>query len=80
MSETWRHKKRGTEYQLLGIGKMQSENWYEDNIGWDNIDMREVAVYQGSDAQIWVRPIEEFKDGRFEQVANFPPKPQTHIK
>ena len=25
---THRHKKRGTEYVLIGIGKMQAEHWY----------------------------------------------------
>lgn len=74
-----RHKKRGTHYALLGIGKMQAENWRElvgeqmlvegEEVG-TAVDMREVAIYQSvDDFSIWVRPIEEFNDGRFESLS-----------
>lgn len=69
---THRHKKRGTEYVLIGIGKMQAENWYEPNHGSrvaaGNVDMREVAIYRSATdpTEIWVRPREEFEDGRFQ--------------
>jgi hypothetical protein len=61
---THRHKKRGTEYVLIGIGKMQSEKWYP-------VDMREVAIYRSATdpTEIWVRPREEFEDGRFEALS-----------
>lgn len=64
---THRHVKRGTEYQLIGTGKMQAENWatYSDENGYENADMQEVAIYRGDDSKLWVRPIAEFNDGRF---------------
>jgi hypothetical protein len=64
----YRHKKRGTTYRLVGFGKMQAEHWVS---GRGSVDMREVAIYQSTKdpAEIWVRPREEFEDGRFEQIA-----------
>lgn len=63
-----RHVKRGTEYQLIGTGKMQAEKWYEYPCERpvNSIDMQEVAIYRGDDGQLWVRPVAEFNDGRFE--------------
>ncbi len=74
----YRHKKRGTTYELIGIGKMQAEKWKTPTIQPDkdgvnrwmhvSIDMREVAIYRSTQdpTEIWVRPREEFEDGRFE--------------
>jgi len=73
MIATHRHKKRGTEYVLIGIGKMQAEHWLD----WEfkdadpgSVDMREVAIYRSATdpTEIWVRPREEFEDGRFEAI------------
>lgn len=75
---THRHKKRGTQYVLIGVGKMQAENWREligeqhlvegEEVG-AAVDMREVAIYRSvDDLSLWVRPIEEFNDGRFEPL------------
>jgi hypothetical protein len=76
---THRHKKRGTEYVLIGVGKMQSEDWLvaskrdtgDGSTDWDRVDMREVAIYRSAidPNEIWVRPLEEFNDGRFEALA-----------
>jgi hypothetical protein len=73
---THRHKKRGTEYVLMGVGKMQAENWQVSVDGFDqSIDMREVAIYRSvDDGSLWVRPIEEFNDGRFEALPAAPAK------
>lgn len=74
---THRHKKRGTEYVLIGIGKMQAEDWYlpiDDDEGIPvshaTVNMREVAIYRSATdpTEIWVRPREEFEDGRFEAL------------
>jgi hypothetical protein len=78
MKPTHRHKKRGTEYVLLGYGKMQADGWFEvsADVGpgpcqhMETVDMAEVAVYRSAadPNEIWVRPREEFEDGRFEEI------------
>lgn len=73
---THRHKKRGTKYVLIGIGKMQAENWEEreytasdEPVHGVSVDMREVAVYRSvDDGSLWARPREEFEDGRFDEI------------
>ena len=71
----YRHKKRGSIYELIGFGRMQASNWIEDDreYGGDamftSVDMQEVAIYRTADGnEVWVRPRAEFEDGRFEEL------------
>lgn len=68
---THRHVKRDTDYQLIGTGKMQAEAWFDYASG-ASADMQKVAIYRGDDGQLWVRPIAEFIDGRFEPLSAAP--------
>lgn len=60
----FRHKKRGTVYTLIGVGRAQGEMSDEDS----------VCLYRGEDGGLWVRHQLEFSDGRFEEV---PADPRT---
>jgi len=60
MNGRWRHKKRGTEYTIIGNGLLQSDA--------PILDEHPVVVYRGDDGTIWVRPPTEFFDGRFEMI------------
>lgn len=84
-AERVRHKKRGSEYEVIGVGRMQTEDWSEEVLGADedgrnawvneSIDMREVTIYRSvDDGSLWVRPTEEFNDGRFEALPPFKAK------
>jgi hypothetical protein len=64
--ERVRHLKRGTEYEVLGDGLVQTDTPLKD---YDK-----VVVYQSGE-YIWVRPVSEFRDGRFETIAAAPPPP-----
>ena len=33
-----------------------------------SLDDEPVVIYRGDDGKLWVRPIAEFEDGRFERV------------
>jgi len=69
-----RHKKRGSEYEVIGVGKMQTEDWMireycgaDEPVNGATVDMAEVAIYRSvDDGSLWVRPVKEFNDGRFE--------------
>jgi hypothetical protein len=59
----WRHKKRGSEYKIIGQGKLQVSSHVAA------IDDEWVVIYQNmNDGALWVRPSSEFFDGRFEKV------------
>jgi len=69
----YRHKKRGSECTLIGVGKMQAEHWRDPDVDADydsqRVDMREVTIYRvDKDGSLWARPREEFEDGRFERL------------
>lgn len=56
-----RHKKRGTEYDVLGEADLQTEKPLRD--------YAVVMVYRDpTSGRLWVRPVDEFNDGRFEVV------------
>lgn len=55
----YRHKARGTEYTLIGVGRAHGTLHDEDP----------VVLYRGDDGGLWVRHQAEFSDGRFEEVA-----------
>lgn len=56
----FRHKKRGTTYQVLHSGCLQVDG---------DLDNERVTVYRcEQDGGIWVRPDYEFNDGRFEEL------------
>lgn len=73
---TRRHKKRGSTYIFIGFGRMQAEDWrrlngpfFDDASDLLPADMAEVAIYQAvEDGSLWVRPREEWEDGRFEPI------------
>lgn len=56
----FRHKVRGSTYELLMLGKLEH-------------DLEPVVIYRAeSGGQIWVRPTLEFFDGRFERLVDTP--------
>ena len=76
-AKRYHHKKRGSTYRLIGIGKVQSDHWYErearqEDDGSDaftEVDMAEVVIYRADeDNSLWARPTTEFNDGRFEEI------------
>jgi len=63
----WLHRKSGGTYYVLAVGKIEA-------------DLIPAVVYQSTyDDKVWVRPLANFMDGRFEQTpdprAALTPKP-----
>jgi hypothetical protein len=56
-----KHKKRGGTYEVVGYGEIQTDT----PLG----DYAKVVVYRDETAgHIWIRPVSEFGDGRFEEL------------
>lgn len=60
---THRHKKRGSTYQVVAVGRLQASAPF---------DNERVVIYRGEDGQYWARPTYEFYDGRFEALPSSP--------
>ncbi len=58
--ELWKHIKTGGLYEEVGLGELQTTEPIKD--------MTAVVIYRGQDGGLWVRPVEEFHDGRFSKV------------
>lgn len=56
--ERYRHKKRGTVYEVIGEAELQMNT---DNL----VDGSQMMVYRGEDGKLWCRHYDEFHDGRF---------------
>ncbi|WWT39561.1 hypothetical protein [Microcystis phage Mae-JY02] len=70
VKERVQHKKRGSTYRVLGRGKVQTDT--------PLTDYAEVVVYQAeADGTVWVRPVSEFKDGRFAALEPVTPAPDA---
>jgi hypothetical protein len=63
---THRHVKRGTDYEVVAEGLMQTA---VSRGAWDDLPM---TIYRGEDGKWWARPTTEFRDGRFEALLQQP--------
>lgn len=80
-----RHKKRNTTYRVLGLAEVQvstgnvhlflnEDGEIEKRKCQIIYDGRQLTVYQDEQSnKLWVRPSDEFEDGRFEDVTTTEP-------
>ncbi|HML29892.1 MAG: DUF1653 domain-containing protein [Ancylobacter novellus] len=63
----FRHRKRGSTYTVVANATLQTSSPIADDAS--------VVIYQSEDGKLWVRPVDEFFDGRFEELSlkNAPP-------
>jgi hypothetical protein len=59
ITELWRHKKRGTVYEVVGLAELQSSTGRPEDGSF-------LVLYKGEDGKLWAREQSEFQDGRFE--------------
>lgn len=62
MGPRYRHKKRGTEYEVIAVAELQCASGLNPSEG-DGL-----MIYRGDDGKVWARIADEFHDGRFELV------------
>lgn len=62
--QVYRHVKRGTDYEHVGLALLQCEY----AIGEGSV----LVIYKGGDGRLWARPHDEFHDGRFVRLALAP--------
>jgi hypothetical protein len=60
--EVYRHRARGTCYTVVGRANLQTDRPIGDDEG--------LVIYRAKDGQLWARTVREFRDGRFERLAN----------
>lgn len=60
--QRFRHFKRGTEYEVIGIAELQASQPQQEHA--------RLAIYRGDDGKLWARNTGEFSDGRFELLAH----------
>jgi hypothetical protein len=56
----FRHVKRQTTYVEIGRGEVQSDSTITEG------DI--LVIYVGTDGKLWLRPANEFDDGRFDLI------------
>jgi len=56
----YKHKQRGTDYMHVGYGQVQTNKPLKDN--------ESIVAYMDEDGKIWIRSVDEFYDGRFEEI------------
>lgn len=62
MLTLYRHKKRGSVYELVGVGQLQAS---DISLLKDDAPM---TIYEDETGKLWVRHRDEFLDGRFEEI------------
>ena len=63
IGSVWKHKQRGSTYRVLKTVPLQS-----NDRAWDNCKLV-LYVSEKDVTELWVRPVEEFMDGRFVKLS-----------